>query len=77
MNQAIQFVDRYEYMPERKALKFDAIVSGLIISCFIQHNGIEVDNFFNVNRFDLEELATEQIENENYNSQGEIWLPSL
>ena len=74
MNQAIQFVDRYRYIVDRKAIQFEAIVSGLIVYCFIKHNGDQVEEYLNQNKFDLEEQATELIENEDYNELGEIWL---
>ena len=74
MNQAIQFVDRYTYIVERNAIQFEAIASGLIVYCFIKHNGDQVEEYLNQNKFDLEEQATELIENEDYNELGEIWL---
>ncbi|WP_042147616.1 MULTISPECIES: DUF1488 family protein [unclassified Pseudoalteromonas] len=74
MNQAIQFVDRYTYIVERKAIQFEAIVSGLIVYCFIKHNGDQVEEYLNQNKFDLEDQATELIEDEEYNELGEIWL---
>ena len=74
MNQAIQFVDRYTYIEDRKAIQFEAIVSGLIVYCFIKHDGEHVEEYLNHNRFDLEDQATELIENEDYNELGEIWL---
>ena len=74
MNQAIQFVDRYTYIVERKAIQFEAIVSGLIVYCFIEHDGQQVETYLNQNKFDLEDQATELIEDEEYNELGEIWL---
>jgi hypothetical protein len=74
MNQAIQFVDRYTYIVERKAIQFEAIVSGLIVYCFIEHDGQQVERYLNQNKFDLEDQATELIEDEEYNELGEIWL---
>ena len=74
MNQAIQFVDRYTYIVERKAIQFEAIVSGLIVYCFIEHDGQQVEAYLNQNKFDLEDQATELIEEEEYNELGEIWL---
>jgi len=74
MNQAIQFVDRYTYIAEREAIQFEAIVSGLIVFCFVKHNGEHVEEFLNQSKFDLEDLATELIEDESYNELGEIWL---
>jgi len=74
MNQAIQFVDRYTYIVEREAIQFEAIVSGLIVFCYLKHNGEQVEVFINQNKFDLEDLATELIEDEEYNELGEIWL---
>jgi hypothetical protein len=74
MNQAIQFVDRYTYIVERKAIQFEAIVSGLIVYCFIEHDGRQVEMYLNQNKFDLEDQATELIEDEEYNELGEIWL---
>lgn len=74
MNQAIQFVDRYTYIVERKAIQFEAIVSGLIVYCFIEHDGLQVEMYLNQNKFDLEDQATELIEDEEYNELGEIWL---
>ena len=74
MNQAIQFVDRYIYNSEKAAIQFEAIVSGLIVFCFIKHTGENVEAFLNEYKFDLEEQASELIENEAYNELGEIWL---
>lgn len=74
MNQAIQFVDRYIYVAEREAIQFEAIVSGLIVFCFVKHTGENIEEFLNQNKFDLEDQATELIEDEEYNELGEVWL---
>ncbi len=43
MNQAIQFVDRYLYVAKREAIQFEAIVSGLIVFCFVKHNDENIE----------------------------------
>ncbi|SFC50496.1 DUF1488 domain-containing protein [Pseudoalteromonas denitrificans] len=74
MNQAIQFVDRYTYIKARNVIQFEAIVSGMIVFCFVKYSGKDVNDYLDNNKFDLEELATELIEEEAYNEQGEIWI---
>lgn len=83
MNQAIQFIDRLEFKPEEKQLVFFAQVSGLMVECVIDTSKYDfVDqssavNYFESYRFDYEELAEQLIEDEQYNSAGQVELTEV
>ena len=83
MNQAIQFIDRLELKPEEKQLVFFAQVSGLMVECVIDTSKYDFAdqrsavNYFESYRFDYEELAEQLIEDEQYNSAGQIELTEV
>lgn len=85
MNQNILFPDIQTWVEERKAVIFPAQQAGQLIECVvslrklseiagyqIQEDEILVE--FDALRFDLEELAEEVIENEDFNLAGEVEL---
>jgi hypothetical protein len=78
MNQAIQFIDRLEFRKSANQLVFFAQVSGMLVECVIAVGGLDlVDDshaacYFEKNRFDYEERAEQLIEDESYNSAGQI-----
>ena len=83
MNQAIQFIDRLEFKPDEKQLVFFAQVSGLMVECIIDTSKNDFAaqssavNYFESYRFDYEELAEKLIEDEQYNSAGQIELTEV
>ena len=86
MNQNILFPDLQKVDTEKRAVRFDAQQAGSLIACFISIADLEkrervvleteeaILAAFNGNRFDLEELAEEAIEEEDFNTCGEIWV---
>ncbi|BDF95932.1 MULTISPECIES: DUF1488 family protein [Pseudoalteromonas] len=83
MNQAIQFIDRIEFNEQTQLLTFFAQVSGLMVECIIDTHSLAIsDNaaaklYFESLRFDYEELAEQLIEDEEYNSAGQIEIKAL
>jgi hypothetical protein len=83
VNQAIQFIDRLEFKPDEKQLVFFAQVSGLMVECIIDTSKYDFAaqnsavNYFESYRFDYEELAEKLIEDEQYNSAGQIELTEV
>jgi len=83
MNQSILFPDIQTWDEENQSVVFPAQQSGALIECLISLEqlaklaGREVESdqalaVFNELRFDLEELAEELIEEEEFNSSGQI-----
>lgn len=84
MNQSILFPDMQSWDEELQAIIFPAQQSGALIECLITQTELErlseqsVTNsqqaleVFAQYRFDLEELAEALIEEEEFNSQGQI-----
>ncbi|MBB1291194.1 DUF1488 domain-containing protein [Pseudoalteromonas sp. SR43-6] len=83
MNQAIQFIDRLEFREPDHQLVFFAQVSGMLVECVIEVNTLKltdeshVTEYFEKYRFDYEERAEELIEEESYNSAGQIEVSLL
>lgn len=86
MNQNILFPDLQHWHAEKQAVCFQAQQAGALIPCFISIADLEkralqkleteqaILAVFNQYRFDLEELAEEAIEEEDFNVLGEIWV---
>ena len=86
MNQAIIFPDEQRWSEELQAIVFPAQVSGLLIECLVKGDalsrlsGKNIDSpeqaltCFEELRFDLEELAEQAIEAEEYDSSGRIQI---
>jgi len=78
MNQAIQFIDRLEFREPAHQLVFFAQVSGMLVECVIAVSSLgltdesHATSYFEKNRFDYEERAEQLIEDESYNSAGQI-----
>jgi hypothetical protein len=83
MNQSILFPDIQTWDEESQSVVFPAQQSGALIECLITLEqlaklvGREIESgqalsVFNELRFDLEELAEELIEEEEFNSSGQI-----
>ena len=83
MNQAIQFIDRLEFREPDHQLVFFAQVSGMLVECIIEVNTLKLTDeshtteYFEKYRFDYEERAEELIEEESYNSAGQIEVSLL
>ncbi|MEO2268817.1 DUF1488 family protein [Pseudoalteromonas pernae] len=78
MNQAIQFVDRVEY--DNGIITFYAMVNGLLLPCIIDLGQTERSDalaHFAKHRFDYEDIAQEQIEEEEFGDDGEVKIKSL
>ncbi|OEF26035.1 DUF1488 domain-containing protein [Vibrio rumoiensis] len=85
MNQNILFPDIQTWVAKRKAVIFPAQQAGQLIECVVsleklsEMTGypIQEDKIllaFDALRFDLEDLAEEAIEDENFNLAGEVEL---
>lgn len=84
MNQDILFADIQLWDSEKQAVNFPAQQAGALITCWVSLAWLQqkteqplVDEAdiiaaFSANRFDLEELAEEMIEDEDFNSNGDI-----
>ncbi len=84
MNQSILFPDIQTWDEEKQAVSFPAQQSGALIECFIRKtelekiSGITIEegqqalDTFSQYRFELEELAEELIEEEEFNDLGQI-----
>lgn len=84
MNQSILFPDLQSWQEEKQRIVFVAQQSGLNIDCFItlsrlsQLKGEKLEGeeqalqIFTEYRFDIEELAEQQIEDEDFNLDGHI-----
>ncbi|WP_166421947.1 DUF1488 family protein [Pseudoalteromonas sp. Z1A8] len=83
MNQAIQFIDRLEFREPDHQLVFFAQVSGMLVECVIEVKKLKLTDeshateYFEKYRFDYEERAEELIEEESYNSAGQIEVSLL
>lgn len=88
MNQSILFPDIQSWDEDKQAVLFSAQQAGALIPCLVSKTELEklsgqtVENeqqaleVFSQYRFDLEELAEELIEDEEFNSQGWIEVVS-
>ena len=88
MNQSILFPDIQSWDEEKQSVVFPAQQSGALIQCVVNtpeleklsgqkiEDGQQALKVFSQYRFDLEELAEELIEDEEYNSNGEIEITS-
>ncbi|MCW8331445.1 DUF1488 domain-containing protein [Photobacterium sp. SDRW27] len=84
MNQDILFADIQLWDDQRQAVNFPAQQAGALITCWVSLSWLqkrseqtlieEADILaaFSANRFDLEELAEAMIEEEAFNSEGDI-----
>ncbi|WP_261816298.1 DUF1488 domain-containing protein [Vibrio gallicus] len=84
MNQSIIFTDQVEWLEADKVVSFSAQQNGQLIECRVAINYLEqlsqlkveqkdaVLKVFAEYRFDLEDLAEELIEAEEFNSVGQI-----
>lgn len=83
MNQAIQFIDRIEYNSSLKRITFFAQASGLMIDCTINvekcnfKDDATAKQYFEQHRFDYEELAEQYIEDEMFNSAGQVEISKV
>lgn len=79
MNQAILFVDRFQFDTQQKRVYFYAQVSGQLVDCFFQTDKCKEDALasFEANRFDYEDIAETAIENELFNNAGQIEVEEL
>lgn len=73
MNQQIQVIDGFEYDHGKSALKVQCIAFGALIDCYI----VEVEfsashQFYQNNQFDIEEKIINLVENEDFNTQGNV-----
>ncbi|MFC3023785.1 DUF1488 domain-containing protein [Vibrio zhugei] len=84
MNQSILFTEMKVWDEQRQSVGFTAQQGGALIECWISKAGLEALSQrpvldgpqalqrFEECRFDIEDLAEEQIEDEAYNEAGEI-----
>lgn len=82
MNQAIQFPDREWWDDSLKAVCFEAIVNGFMLTCAISGetivrrygNELAILPSFVAHRWDLEDEAEASIKDAQENDQGWVWL---
>ncbi len=75
MNQAIQIYDGVKYHEQSESLQLDAVVNGELIKCFIgpirQRAAVQ---FYEVNKFDIEDYCSEVLEHEQWDENGELFI---
>ena len=75
MNQAIQVLDGCTFIDAKHALKVDVMFAGQILACYISGPDKEsLIMLYNTKQFELEELIERELEQNQVNSDGEIWL---
>jgi len=81
VNQAIQFPDREEWDAKEQAILFPALVNGMQLMCVIKGDvllrrfgGDSPLRAFMENRWDLEEEASDLINDQQEDNQGRVWL---
>lgn len=86
MNQDIIFADIQSWDNDKQAVNFPAQQAGALISCWVSLQWLQQQTaqelttesdilaVFSANRFDLEELAEELIEDEAFDSEGHILI---
>ena len=75
MNQAIQVLDGYTYIDEKKAIKLDVMTQGQILACYISGSDKEgLMTLYNSKQFEIEEIIEFALEQDKENIDGEIWL---
>tara|TARA_R110000868_G_scaffold245646_2_gene502260 strand:+ start:1956 stop:2201 length:246 start_codon:yes stop_codon:yes gene_type:complete len=75
VNQSIQILDGAVYAVDKKSLKIEAIFSGQLINCYI--NGADEETLLSIyasQQFDIEELLEKLIDDECFDSSGDIHL---
>tara|TARA_R110000744_G_scaffold305604_3_gene413944 strand:+ start:14644 stop:14886 length:243 start_codon:yes stop_codon:yes gene_type:complete len=73
VNQAVQIQDGFEILDDIMVIKL--IVSGLIMHCHVRGIAIgDMDEFYQANQFDLEEIISELVENEQWDENGVIHI---
>jgi hypothetical protein len=75
MNQAVQVLDGCTYVGRKEALKVDVIESGQMLACYICGLSKEgLTALYNTKQFEIEEIIEHKLEQDQLNSDGEIWL---
>ncbi|RJG50671.1 DUF1488 domain-containing protein [Motilimonas pumila] len=83
MNQAIQFPDQQTWSEEKQQIEFPALVMGQLIVCRVSKASLlrlaiveqgEAMTLFSELRFDLEEMAEEKINAEDFAPDGGIFI---
>jgi len=86
MNQDILFADIQSWDNDKRAVNFPAQQAGALITCWVSLQWLQKKTVqelttesdilavFSANRFDLEELAEELIEDEAFDSEGHILI---
>lgn len=86
MNQQLIFPEQSSFDKEKGAVRLDVLQAGLQIPCYIplallyqQSNQLDANEktaliLFEQERFYFEDLIEQAIDEENFTSQGEIWL---
>jgi hypothetical protein len=75
MNQQVQILDGYVFSESKKALKIELVAAGQMLCCYLQ--GAEekgLIDLYTLYQFEIEELIEQQVERDNINEQGELWL---
>ncbi len=86
MNQQLIFPEYLSFNKEKGALRLDVLQAGIQIPCFIPLAVLQKQSplddacektaliTFEQERFYFEDLIEQALDEENFNSQGEIWL---
>lgn len=75
MNQSIQVLDGFRYITEKDAIKIDVMAAGQMMACYI--SGLDEENLISLYRtkqFEIEEIIEQDLSQEKFNVDGEIWL---
>ncbi|WP_417707570.1 DUF1488 family protein [Rheinheimera aquimaris] len=77
MNQQIIFNNDFDYCPQKQAVRFTCLVSGLKVSCYIKvdtdHSAAALQQI-KQDAFIWEDRVELAIDADEINSDGEIWL---
>lgn len=71
MNQDILFNDDYRYLAEQQCWCFTALMSGNLVTIYIATNTVQLSQDM---KFYWEDMVEEFLQNDEPNSQNEIWL---
>lgn len=73
MNQAIQLNDDFNYQTFNNSIQLDATVNGELITCYIGPIQPErAEQFYEANKFDIEEYCIELLKREKWNEKCEL-----
>jgi hypothetical protein len=75
MNQAIQVIDGFTYIPSQNAIQIEVMAAGQMLFCYIAgEDQQDLSSLYKTKQFEIEELIEDKITQDKLNEEGEIWL---